>query len=119
TAAEREVDVVLVDMSPSIGALNQSIFLCSDYFIVPTSPDYFCFLAINSLAKVLPRWNKAVAHLRASSVLAYPLPANGPKFLGIISQRYRPRSGAPAAAFQTWIDRLKKAVASTLAPALA
>jgi hypothetical protein len=38
--------------------------------------------------------------------------------MGIISQRYRPRSGAPAAAFQKWIDQIKEAVATNLVPAL-
>jgi chromosome partitioning protein len=118
TADTNGMDVVLVDMSPSVGALNQSLFLGSDYFLVPTSPDYFCYLAIQSLAKVLPRWNHSAESLRKSDAgLAYPLGV-APKFLGILSQRYRPRSGAPAASFQTWIDRIKGAVLDVLAPAL-
>lgn len=120
TADAHGIDIVLVDMSPSIGALNQSLFLASDYFIVPTSPDYFCYLAINSLARVLPRWNASVGHLRGTRPgLAYPLPANGPKFMGILSQRYRPRSGAPAVSFQSWIERIKVETLESLVPALA
>ncbi len=119
TADRNGVDVILVDMSPSIGALNQSLFLSSDFFIVPTSPDYFCFLALNSLATVLPRWDQAAAVHRDGPGLVYPLPPRGPKFLGIISQRYRPRSGAPAAAFQGWINRIKSAANDQLVPALA
>lgn len=119
TAHEQGIDIILIDMSPSIGALNQSLLLQSEYFIIPTSPDYFCYLAINSLASVLPRWNQGVAHLRSSKGLSYPLPNNGPKLLGIVSQRYRPRSGAPSASFQAWIDRIKQEVITTLVPALA
>ncbi|HVZ88089.1 MAG TPA: AAA family ATPase [Polyangia bacterium] len=120
TAKKNGIDVVLIDMSPSVGALNQSLFLASDYFMVPTSPDYFCYLAVQSLATVLPLWNAAAAPMRLTSGgLSYPLPGNGPKFLGIISQRYRPRDGAPAASFQGWIDRIKDAVNSILVPALA
>lgn len=119
TAEKNKIDIVIVDMSPSVGALNQSLLLCSDYFLVPTSPDYFCYLAVNSLAKVLPRWNFAAAQLRGHDAgLAYPLSDAPPQFLGIVSQRYRPRSGAPAAAFQKWIDRIKKAVEETLVPSL-
>lgn len=120
TAADQGIDVVLVDMSPSVGALNQSLFLASDFFIVPTSPDYFCYLAVQSLAAVLPAWNRSAAMMRGSSPgLSYPLPPVPPRFLGIISQRYRPRSGEPSASFQAWIDRIKSAVANTLVPALA
>jgi chromosome partitioning protein len=119
TADRGGFDVVLVDMSPSIGALNQSLFLGSDYFIVPTSPDYFCYLAMQSLATVLPRWDNSAGNLRRRDAsLSYPLPERGPQFLGIISQRYRPRSGAPSASFQQWIDRIKGAVLDSLAPAL-
>jgi chromosome partitioning protein len=120
TAEKNGMDVVLIDMSPSVGALNQSLFLASDYFLVPTSPDYFCYLAVQSLATVLPAWNTSATPMRGKTIgLAYPLPANGPKFLGIISQRYRPRSGEPSASFQGWIDRIKDAVTTTLVPALA
>lgn len=118
TAEKNGIDLVLVDMSPSIGSLNQSLFLASDFFLVPTSPDYFCYLALNSLATVLPRWNELAAQHR-SDKLSYPLPNNGPRFLGIISQRYRPRSGSPAASFQGWIDRIKETANVTLVPALA
>jgi cellulose biosynthesis protein BcsQ len=119
TANKNNIDVILIDMSPSVGALNQSLFLASDYFIVPTSPDYFCLLAVESLAVVLPTWNRSAAVMRGTANhLSYPLPGHGPKFLGIISQRYRPRKGAPAAAFQDWIDRIKHAVKTKLVPAL-
>lgn len=117
TAEENDIDVVLVDMSPSIGALNQSIFLTSDFFIVPTSPDYFCQMAIGSLSRTIPKWCSEAATFRTDA-LSYPLPANGPKFLGIISQKYRPRSGQPARSFQHWIDRIKVATSSILLPEL-
>ncbi|WP_408891558.1 ParA family protein [Myxococcus faecalis] len=119
TAQQNGIDVILVDMSPSIGALNQALFLSSDYFIVPTSPDYFCYLAVSSLSATIPRWNQSVTHLRGSQTgLAYPFPGTGPKLLGILSQRYRPRSGAPAASFQVWINRIKTAVNNSLVPVL-
>lgn len=117
TAQKHDVDVVLIDMSPSVGSLNQSLLMASDYFIVPTSPDYFCDQAIESLAKVLPKWNATVAPFR-NPTLTYPFPSASPKFMGIISQRYRPRDGAPAASFQKWITKIKETVANSLIPAL-
>ncbi|MBX3220874.1 MAG: AAA family ATPase [Labilithrix sp.] len=117
TASQQETDIVLVDMSPSIGAFNQAMFLGADYFFVPTSPDYFCLLAVDSLSKVLPKWNAVAAQFRSG--VTYALPANGPKFIGMISQKYRPRSGGPAKSFQRWIDEIKGRVNSSLVPALA
>lgn len=117
TARKHEIDVIIVDMSPSVGALNQCFLMGSDFFIVPTSPDYYCKQAISSLAKVLPSWNNSVAAFR-NPHLQYFFPKNPPKFLGIISQRYRPRSGSPAVSFQNWIDIIKVTVHQELIPAL-
>lgn len=117
TAEEHKIDVVIVDMSPSVGALNQCFLMSSDFFIVPTSPDYYCLQAMSSLARVLPRWNQQVASFRNPNLL-YPFPSSPPKFAGIISQRYRPRLGNPAMSFQGWIDKIKHAVTDELVPAL-
>jgi chromosome partitioning protein len=117
TAEEHKIDAVIIDMSPSVGALNQCLLMGSDYFIVPTSPDYYCNQAITSLARVLPRWNLGVAQFRVPSLL-YPFPVAPPRFCGIISQRYRPRSGSPAYSFQQWIDVIKATVLTELVPVL-
>lgn len=118
TAQENGIDAVIVDMSPSVGALNECFLMGSDYFIVPTSPDYYCNQAISSLSRVLPRWNTAVSHFRNQS-LVYPFPMSPPKFCGIISQRYRPRLGNPAYSFQQWIDIIKETVLKEFVPVLA
>jgi cellulose biosynthesis protein BcsQ len=117
TAEHNNIDVVIVDMSPSIGALNECLLTGSDYFIVPTSPDYYCNQAISSLSRVLPRWNSEIVKFRDPSLL-YPFPSAPPKFCGIISQRYRPRSGSPASSFQHWIDQIKTSVLKNLIPVL-
>lgn len=117
TAKEYQLDAVIVDMSPSVGALNQCFLMGSDYFIVPTSPDYYCNQAISSLSRVLPRWHAAVQPFRDTSLL-YPFPSAPPKFSGIISQRYRPRSGSPAQSFQQWIDIIKQTVLTEFVPAM-
>jgi chromosome partitioning protein len=117
TADEYDIDAVIIDMSPSVGALNECLLMGSDYFIVPTSPDYYCNQAISSLARVLPRWNVGVAQFRSQNFL-YPFPSAPPRFCGIISQRYRPRLGHPARSFQEWINIIKQTVLSELVPSL-
>lgn len=110
-------DYVLIDMNPSLGALNQNILMTSDYFLVPTSPDYFSKMAIDSLAMVLPRWytwsQKAQAIVDLEDA-AYPFPKTFPKFLGSIVQKYRPRNGRATEGFQKWIDSIGQAVKDNL-----
>ena len=106
-------DYVLIDMNPSLGALNQNILMTSDYFIVPTSPDYFSKMAIDSLASVFPRWvnwSMRAQRLEELEQAAYPFPKGLPKFLGTVIQKYRPRNGVASEGFQAWIDRINGAV---------
>ena len=117
TGQEYDFEYIIVDMSPSVGALNECLLMTSDYFIVPTSPDFFCAQAILSLSGVIPKWNSDVAPFRDPDI-DYQLPKNPPKFIGFISQRYRPRSGAPAKSFQRWIDIIKDTVSTELIPSL-
>lgn len=118
TAEVNKIDAVIVDMSPSVGALNQCFLIGSDFFVVPTSLDYYCDQAVSSLSRVLPRWNDNVGQFRKKALL-YPFPERPPRFCGIISQRYRPRMGNPAHSFQQWIDIIKETVIKELVPALA
>lgn len=118
TAKQDKFDIVLVDMSPSASALNRCVLMGSDYFLVPTSPDFFCYQAIQSLARMLPKWHHDLMPFRNQKI-KNPLPENPPKFLGIISQKYRPHtkndSGKDkAVSFQKWIDRIQEVSKETL-----
>ena len=56
TAEAVDADFVLIDMSPGLGPIDQNLVAISDYLIVPSAPDFFSVMAIDSLARVLPRW---------------------------------------------------------------
>jgi cellulose biosynthesis protein BcsQ len=121
-AAANKADYVLVDMSPSLGAINQNFLMTSDCFLVPTAPDYFSVMAIDSLASILPKWiewAKKAADAETLKSASYPFPKPSLKFLGTVIQRYRPRKGRAAAGFQTWIDQINTRVKDRFAPALA
>ena len=122
TAKRFNATYILIDMNPGLGSINQNLLMTSDYFIVPTSPDYFSVMAIDSLATVLPRWHgwakKAASHAHtARGQLPVSLESR-PSFLGTVIQNYRPRGGSPARAFQIWIDRIDEMVSNKLVPVL-
>lgn len=121
TAAKYEIDIVLVDMSPSLGALNQNLLTTSDYFLVPLHPDYFSAMALTSLARALPRWQAWANTAYSIEVLLnadYPFPRPHATFAGAVVQKYRPRNGRASRAFQKWIDQLSDGLKDTLIPAL-
>ena len=121
TAQKYDADYVLVDMSPSLGPVNQNLLTTSDFFIVPLHPDFFSAMALSSLAQVLPRW-KAWADtafgIEALARADYPFPRPHSLFIGAIIQKYRPRMGRASQAFQNWIEQLRFGLEKTLLPAL-
>ena len=122
TAQKYDADFILVDMSPSLGPINQNLMMTSDYFIVPMTPDYFSVMATNSLASILPKWSSWAKQARSLPILknaTYPFPDKTPKFLGTIIQKYRLREGnVPSAAFQKWIKEIEGGVKTKLIPIL-
>ena len=121
TAQRFDADFILIDMNPSLSSFNQNLLMTSDYFVVPTNPDLFSVMAIDSLCTVFPNWSAWAERAASLDILknaVYPFPSVTPKFLGTIIQNYRPRSGSPARSFQEWIDRINAKVTDRLVPTL-
>ncbi|PUE08675.1 hypothetical protein B9Z51_06915 [Limnohabitans sp. T6-5] len=119
-AKDMGADYVLYDLSPNVGGLNEVMLMSSDYFIVPTSPDYFCLQAIGSLEKNIKKWHREIKRFKEDNDFESPSFSikNEPKFIGAIQQRYRPRNDKPATSFQTWIDKIRDAIANKFVPSL-
>jgi cellulose biosynthesis protein BcsQ len=121
TAKKHEADYVLIDMSPSLGSLNQNLLMTSHFFLVPTNADFFSVMAIDSLIKVLPRWHewaKKASELPILKNANYPFPDVNLCFLGTIIQNYRIINGKETAAFEKWITRIENDVAKKFVPIL-
>ena len=119
-AKKENIDYLIYDLSPNVGGLNEVILMSSDYFIVPTSPDYFCLQAIGSLEKNISKWHTEIARFKSDNNFdnkVFPI-RNQPVFLGAIQQRYRPRNEKPATSFQKWIDQIRTAVNKKLLPSM-
>ena len=128
-AQQYNFDIILIDMSPSISAINHSILMGSDYFIVPISPDFYCYQAIDSLSNVLPRWSTEIASFRYGAD-EFALPRSNPKMLGFISQNYRiytrdqgeddgdKEQKTMSKAYRDWLEKIKEVAARKLVPAL-
>lgn len=121
TAENFQADYILVDMNPSLSSFNRNLLMTSEYFIVPTNPDFYSVMAIDSLCNVLPSWRSWSRNAASMEILrnaAYPFPEGSPQFLGTIIQNYRPRGGAPASSFQSWVDEINHKVEWELLPKL-
>lgn len=56
-AIDQQFDLVLMDLSPSIGDFNRAIILGSDYFFSPVFPDVFSREAMQNIVRHVPLWS--------------------------------------------------------------
>lgn len=98
----QDYDYVLVDMGPSLGALNRSVLLAVDYFVMPLSVDIFSLMAVQNIINSLENWKQSLAdandrHARnegGAFVIAGEPVGWKLQFAGYVMQQYRAKSVA-------------------------
>ena len=116
---KQNIEYVIFDLNPSLSAINQAIFISCDYFLVPTSPDFFSLMAIKSLSRLLPQWERWAKNARKIFKSAtYPLPEITPKFIGYTINDFNLSHGVASNNFKNIMEEIGKTVISDLIPAL-
>lgn len=114
-----DIEYVIFDVNPGLGAINQNLFSISDLFMVPTNPDPFSLMAIKTLSTVLPRWHVQAQQMTSMfATSSYPFPAKYPKLGGLLIQRFNIRNGKPNAPFRNNMNEILTEVNATLLPSL-
>lgn len=96
----RDYDYVLVDMGPSLGALNRSVLLAVDYFVMPLSVDIFSLMAVQNIINSLQNWKQALSDAKERHIRneGCDFEINGHsvdwnlQFAGYVMQQYRAKS---------------------------
>jgi cellulose biosynthesis protein BcsQ len=89
-------DIVLLDTSPSLGALNRHILSLADGFIIPCSPDLFSVYGIRNIGNALKVWRKqfeSIFHFLSDSKRTQ-FPNEFVKFMGYTIYNAKKYSGA-------------------------
>jgi cellulose biosynthesis protein BcsQ len=92
TAVKFNADYILIDLSPSLGAINQNLVMTSNSLIIPTYPDLFSLMAIDSLLSIIPKWYDwalKASYLQILKEAYYPFPEVKVRFLGTVVQNYK------------------------------
>ena len=108
-----QVDIFIIDTSPSLGLLNQMILLGADYFVVPVMPDAFSVQGIENLGIIYERWknnwrNSARA-LAGNTETKFVLQGD-PLFIGYIVNSYNVYGERPIADHRAWMERIPEKV---------
>lgn len=113
------IEYTIIDLNPGLSAINQNLFLNSDFFLIPTNPDPFSIMALQTLESIFPRWaNWKIGNEAAFHESAYPLRPGLPKFAGTVIQRFNVRKGRAAAPYRDNIAEIKTVTQNRLYPAL-
>lgn len=95
-ARKHDYDLVILDTSPSLGALNRHLLSLADGFIVPCSPDLFSVYGIRNIGSALEVWRKqfeSIFHFLSDSK-RQSFPETFVKFLGYTLYNAKPYNGA-------------------------
>lgn len=114
-----DIDYTIIDLNPGLSSINQNLVMCSDYIVIPTNPDPFSLMALDTLASILPRW---ATWLSQNGILfsnsSYPVKLEPPKLLGTVIQRFNVRKGKAALPYRNNIDDIKNKLRDSLKPEL-
>lgn len=104
---EREIDLVLVDVGPNLGAINRAAILSSDYIILPLAPDLFSLQGLQNLGPTIEeRKRNWKTILSSSKGMKFPLPEGRCAPIGYIVLQHVIKSSYPVKAYQRWIDKI-------------
>lgn len=112
---EEEVDVFIIDTSPTLGLLNRVVLLGADYFIVPMMPDRFSLQGIENLGEIFKRWkdewkNTARALARTNNISSqYVLQGDG-LFMGYIINSYNVYADKPIKEHRIWMEKIPQKI---------
>src|SRR3989339_426938 len=108
-----EVDIFVIDTSPSLSLLNQIIFLGADYFVVPMMPDAFSVQGIENLGTIFEKWKQnwkvTGKALSGDTENKYVLSGDG-LFIGYVVNSYNVYGKQPIKDHRHWIAEIPQKV---------
>lgn len=119
-------DYVFFDMGPSLGAINRSILLVADYFILPATIDIFSKWAVRNIGQALTGWQKDLDNGIENAEDPNELPINEQKklkFLGYVMQQHKERKKESSIriveAYKTISEKFPEIIEENLKPLFA
>ncbi len=111
-ARQMGADVVLLDVGPSLGALNRSALVAADWVVVPLAADLFSLRGLTNLGPTLRDWSGGWAERRVRPRVpsGLALPSGEMRPLGyVVLQHAAKKASEPARAYLRWIERFPRA----------
>jgi chromosome partitioning protein len=115
---QEEIDIFVIDTSPSLSLLNQIIFLGTDYFVVPMMPDAFSAHGVENLGNMFERWKqnwKITGKALAGDIESKLVLAGDALFIGYIINSYNVYGKQPIRDHRHWMQEIPQKIKKNLA----
>ncbi|HEX2130698.1 MAG TPA: ParA family protein [Actinophytocola sp.] len=106
-ATAHGADIVLVDVGPSLGAINRAALVASDHVIFPVAPDLFSLQGLRNLGPTLAGWRAGwQERLKRRPSRLEVLPGGAMEVLGYVVMGHAVRLDRPVKAYQRWLNEI-------------
>lgn len=115
-AGERfEADLVLIDVGPSLGALNRAALIAAEHVVIPLGADLFSVQALRNLGPTLAEW-RAEWQERVTKCpdKTLPLPSGSMDPIGYVVMQPNMYRGRVTNAYAKWIQQIPRQFARSL-----
>ena len=106
-AGQSGADIVLVDVGPSLGAINRSALIATDFVAVPLAADLFSRQGLRNLGPTLRRWRDDWKKRRGNwAEPDFDLPTGDMRPIGYLIQQHGVRLSRPVKAYDRWARQM-------------
>jgi cellulose biosynthesis protein BcsQ len=108
-AKSRGARIVLVDVGPSLGALNRAALVACDFVVMPLGADLYSLQGLRNLGPSLSQWRSGwKKRLQEQVPPNLPLPAGDMEPIGYVVLQHAVRMDRPVKAYQRWVERIPR-----------
>jgi chromosome partitioning protein len=106
-ASSREAELALIDVGPSLGALNRAALVACDYVVMPLGADLYSLQGLRNLGPALDSWRRGwKKRLQEHVPPGLSLPAGNMEPVGYVVLQHAVRMDRPVKAYQRWLERI-------------
>ena len=106
-AAQCDAEIVLVDLGPSLGAVNRAALIATDFIVVPLAADLYSRQGLRNLGPTLRNWRAdwrtRLDHWNAPD---FELPVGEMATIGYVIQQHGTRLARPVRAYERWVQQM-------------
>lgn len=105
---DTDIDVVLIDVGPNLGAINRAALIASNHVIMPLAPGLFSLQGLRNLGPKLNEWRNGWRKRLEEKPddLTIQMPQGGMVPGGYVIMQHVERKSRPVKAFQRWVDQV-------------